>query len=223
MSAYEDGRTNLEKLIEWYSSKAGSRNESTTRLQMIDRLLFEYLGWSKDDAVCEEPHGGDFADYTLSAPRRILIVEAKKEGDYFELPAEKPRLEYALSSLTRDFESLRKAIQQCAGYCQTRGVPFAVVTNGHQMVAFIATRSDGLPPLEGKALVFTSLDSMLANFHDFWQALSKPGVEEKHLLSRLIGGILPDIPPKLSTSIALYPGVKARNPFQRICKLLANY
>jgi hypothetical protein len=214
MSAYEDGRTNLEKLIEWYSSKAGSRNESTTRLQMIDLLLFECLGWSKDDAVCEEPHGGDFADYTLSAPRRILIVEAKKEGDYFELPAEKHRLEYALSSLTRDFESLRKAIQQCAGYCQTRGVPFAVVTNGHQMVAFIATRSDGLPPLEGKALVFTSLDSMLANFHDFWQALSKPGVEEKHLLSRLIGGILPDIPPKLSTSIALYPGVKARNPFQ---------
>lgn len=71
-----------------------------------------------------------------------------------------------------------------------------MVTNGHQIVAFVATRSDGLPPLEGKALVFTSLDSMLANFHELWQALSKPGVEEKHLLSRLIGGILPDIPPK---------------------------
>lgn len=148
MSAYEAARTNLENLVDWYASRVGSRNEATTRLQLIDRLLFECLGWAKDDAICEEPHGREYTDYTLSAPRRILIVEAKKEGDYFELPLERPRLEYALSSLMRDHEGLKAAIEQAAGYCQSRGVLFGAVTNGHQMVAFVATRSDGPPSME---------------------------------------------------------------------------
>ena len=134
----------------------------------------------------EEPHGREYADYTFSAPRRLLIVEAKKEGDYFQIPAGKNRLEYSIRNLSRDNPKLRDAIEQAAGYCQARGVPFGAMSNGHQVVAFIGTRSDGLPPLEGKALVFPSLEFMLNEFLELWQALSKPGIEEKKLQFRLV-------------------------------------
>jgi len=213
-SEYEAGRNGLEALIAWYSNNTGDRNEATTRLQLIDRLFFECLGWSRDEMIPEESQGQEYADYTFLAPRRILIVEAKKEGSYFELPAGKLRLEYSLPSLFRDNPNLKTAIEQAAGYCQSRGVPFGAVSNGHQIVAFIANRNDGLPPLEGKALVFSSLDFMLEHFVELWQALSKPGIEEKKLLYRLIGDLLPELPAKLSSTLSYYPGVKGRNPFQ---------
>ncbi len=157
----EEYRSNLENLVNWYASNIAQRNESTTRLQLIDRLFFECLGWSKEeDVILEEPYGGDYADYTFLAPRRILIVEAKREGNYFEVPVGKDKLEYSLRSLMRDFPPLKAAIEQVSGYCQSRGIPFAVVCNGHQLVAFVATRDDGLPPFDSNALVFP-LDSIL--------------------------------------------------------------
>jgi len=211
---FETGRSKLEELIQWYSSKQGNRNEATTRLQLIDQIFFECLGWSRDDVVLEEAHGKEYSDYAFSAPRRILIVEAKREGDYFELPAGKINLEYSLTSLLRDYPNLKAAIEQAAGYCQKRGVPFGVVTNGHQVVAFLANRNDGLPPLEGKALVFPSLDFMLANFLLLWQSLSKPGIEQKNLQSKLVGDLQPALPARLSFTLPFYPGFKARNIFQ---------
>ena len=164
---YETGRRSLGELIKWYSTREGERNEATTRLQLIDRIFFDCLGWSREsDVILEESRGREYADYTFLAPRRVLIVEAKKEGDYFELPAGRTHLEYALPSLLRDYPKLKAAIEQAASYCQARGAPFGVVSNGHQIVAFIATRNDGLPPLEGKALVFDTLQCMLEHFFE---------------------------------------------------------
>jgi predicted type IV restriction endonuclease len=162
---YESSRSNLERLRAWYQANAASRNEATTRLHLIDRLFFECLGWSKGDVVLEEPYGGEYADYVFSTFRPVLIVEAKKEGNYFELPAgQHTKIEYPIAALRRDLPNAKAAIDQVAGYCQTRGVPFGVVTNGHQIIAFVATRSDGNSPLEGRALVFESLDLMLSHF-----------------------------------------------------------
>src|SRR5260370_2662430 len=222
-SDYETCRGNLEKLVVWYATKASERNEATTRLQLIDEIFFNCLGWDKEDSVLEEPYQGEYADYTFIAPRRVLIVEAKKEGNYFEVPAGKDHLEYSLAALMRDYPNLKAAIEQAAGYCQLRGVPFGVIFNGHQIVAFVATRNDGLPPFQGKALVFPSLDFMLSNFHELWQALSKPAIEQKKLYTRLIGDILPELPPKLSSSIIGYPGVVNRNVFQTNLHIISDF
>jgi hypothetical protein len=211
---YEVGKARLDELVKWWQAHPGNRNEASTRFHLIDTLFFECLGWAKDDMIPEESHGGEYADYTFLAPRRILIVEAKRESDYFELPSGKTKLEYALPSLIRDYPNLKKAIEQVAGYCQSRGIPYATVSNGHQIVAFIATRSDGSPPLEGKALVFPSLPFMSSNFLQLWQALSKPGIEEKLLQRKLIGTSIQQLPARLSDSIAGYPGNKGRNTFQ---------
>lgn len=209
---YDECRQNLEHLIAGYELE--HRNEANTRFQVIDRLFFECLGWSKDDVVMEEHHAGNYTDYSFNAPRRMLIVEAKKEDQSFEIPAGKTQIEYSISSISRDNANLKTAISQVAAYCQNRGTPFAAVSNGYQIVAFIAVRNDGIPPLDGKALVFSSLEKMLENFLDLWQALSKPGVEEKKLQSRLVGDLQPNIPRKLSETIAIYPGIKGRNIFQ---------
>ena len=77
-SDYESCRSTLEGWVEGYATGSLKRNEATTRLQLIDELFFSCLGWDKEDSVLEEPYGRDYADYTFMAPRRVLIVEAKK-------------------------------------------------------------------------------------------------------------------------------------------------
>ena len=218
---YEACRTNLERLVAWYSTRAAHRNEATTRLQLIDRLFFECLGWLRDDVISEESYDGQYADYTFLAPRRMLIVEAKKEGDYFELPAGREGLEYSIQSLFRDYPNLKSAITQAAEYCHSRGVPFGAVSNGHQIVAFVATRADGVSPFEGKALLFPSLEFMLSQFLRLWKALSKPAVEEKRLQYWLIGEVAPKLPSKLAASVPNYPEMKGRNIYQTDLQILS--
>ncbi len=218
---YEEGRQNLVNLLQSSMGGALQRNEATTRLHLVDYLFFDCLGWERVDAVLEEPLGSEFADYTFSSPHRLLIVEAKKEGGLFEVPAGRVRIEYAIPSLFRDYPNLKAAMEQAANYCQTRGVPLAAVCDGHQLVAFVGARTDGLPPLTGKALVFPSLEFALEHFHQVWQALSKPAVEERRLVARLVGDVLPELPRKLSSTIYGYPGIKGRNPFQADLQILS--
>ena len=59
---------------------------------------------------------------------------------------------------------LRAAMEQVAGYASAHGVAPALVCNGTQLVAFLAARTDGIAPLRGRALVFTSLDDMRSDF-----------------------------------------------------------
>lgn len=221
ISEYETGRKNLRTLADWYAAHPGDRNEATTRLQIVDRLFFECLGWTNEERVeLEHEHNQEYADYVFTTDRNMLILEAKREGDDFELPVGKTRLRYSIKALMADYPGLKKAIEQVAGYCYLRGVPYAVICNGHQAVSFVAVRTDSVPPLEGKALVFPSLEYMASNFLDLWQTMSRPGVEANKLHHYLVSDASPDLPAKLSASLSNYPGVKGRNIFQTDMKIL---
>lgn len=213
---YETCRANLTALLNWYelSVTDHNRNEATTRLQLIDRILFECLAWNREDCRAEEPYGKEYTDYSLYSPWRSLIIEAKKEGIYFDVPAGFSGIEYSLQPLCRDNPKIDAAVKQAMAYCQSRGTPLGAVCNGHQLICFLASRSDGQPPLEGKAIVFASLDRMLENFPILWKYLSKPGVEEKNLQNYVLGAYVPQLPAKLSASITSYPGIKNRNILQ---------
>ena len=156
-SEYDKCRQNLEDLLTWYGSAVNEhdRNEATTRLHLIDRLLFECLGWNREDCKAEESYGKEYTDYSLYSPWRSLIIEAKKEGIYFELPPGYVGLEYSLKSLFKDSPDIASAVKQAMEYCQGRGTTLGAVWNGHQMICFVASRSDGIPPLEGKAIIFS--------------------------------------------------------------------
>jgi len=93
------------------------------------------------------------------------------------LPIGHDRLEYSTQSLFRTSPTLKSAMEQAGGYCQQRGVPYAAVTNGHQTIAFIGARSDGLSPYDAPSLVFPSLQFMAARFIELWNTLSKPAIE----------------------------------------------
>lgn len=218
---YESSFEALIKLKAIFDQGSPARNEATTRLQLIDRLFFDCLGWEKEDVVCEESLDGLYADYTFYHPRRMMIVEAKKEGEYFEIPSGLTHLEYLLKTLSRDNPNLRCAIDQVSQYCQSRGVPIGVICNGHQIVAFIATRSDGIPPLEGRAVVFPSLEFVKDHFLDLWELLSKPGIQNRKLLSRLLGDVSATLPLTLAKKIVGYPGIKQRNIFQTDLQIVA--
>ena len=211
---YDSCRAALDKLSKWYEENKSTRNEATTRLQLIDRLFTECLGWEASDIVVEDSCEETYADYVFRAPSPILVIEAKKEGDYFDIPTGAVKIQRVIKSLARDSKSLRLALDQVSVYCHKRGVPLGAVCNGHQLVAFVATRNDGTSPMEGKAVVFVSFDHMVEEFTELWNCLSKPAIEQRDLIYKLLGSAIPELPSKLSSRIFGYPGVKNRNPFQ---------
>jgi hypothetical protein len=201
---YEDGYARVKELAEAMTEARNDRNEATTRLQLIDRLLFECLGWSRDDLGAEDYGAGEYADYVMPARRRRLVLEAKREGATFELPeglGERAAIE-ALLGLGGTVEA---AIQQAKGYAQKRGAPYAAICNGHQLLAFIASRQDGVDPDRGRALVFADPAAMVERFASLWENLGPLGTSAM-TLSRTLGTAARARPPKLAETIADYPG-----------------
>ncbi len=216
---YESGKAALDELVLWaeeHVDDAATRNEATTRLHLIDSLLHRCLGWPMEQIEAEENYQGTYTDYILGKPQRRLIVDAKKEGVHFTLPIGLTGNIHPISSLI-DGEAgrqLKNAAVQVSGYCATRGVAMAAVCNGTALVAFLAVRTDGIPPLQGRALVFSSLDDMRANFRLLWDNLSPAAVEARQLHLALKSEEAPSPPDPLSAHIPHYPGYKRRNELQ---------
>lgn len=196
----------LEKLIAQEARRSTEdRNEAATRFDLIDGLLMDILGWPRDEVRPEERAGDGWADYVLGRPQRQLVVEAKREGQSFNLPPETPRIA-PLATLFRLDPTLRAVANQARQYASDFGLPYAAVTNGRQIVAFLANRIDGVEPLRGKGLAFPSFEAMREGFTDLWNGLSRPGVESRRLSAMLTGDASNPPPPKVSTLIPGYPG-----------------
>jgi len=71
---FNEGEENLRDLINWYSSNVNElkRNEATTRLHLIDRLVFECLGYNREDCKTEERINGQYIDYSFYCPACLL-------------------------------------------------------------------------------------------------------------------------------------------------------
>lgn len=199
------------------------RNEATTRLHLIDRLFFECLGWEKSECSLEESVEGKYADYTFSVQGTKLVVEAKREGTYFSLPAGTKKGVLSIDYFRKQEPPVYEAIKQAVGYCMTRGIQFGAVSNGHQVIAFLGSRTDGIRPMAGRAFVFPSLQEMTdQEFFSLWQTLSRSGLQERHLLSYLRAGDPLPPPEKLSARLLQYPGFQRRNDLQVDLQILAD-
>ncbi|MBO0879263.1 MAG: hypothetical protein J2P17_02550, partial [Mycobacterium sp.] len=216
-SDYDLGKAALDALIDWAEIHAteAKRNEATTRLHLINHLLMEVLRWDRSTIRAEEPAGSGRIDYAIGAPAIQLIVEAKKEGVYFDLPAGVLTGVHSIGSLTDGApgRSLKLALEQVIPYAANRGVAPAVVTNGHQIVALLAARTDSIPPLDGRALVFRSLEDMRSDFRLLWDNLCPIAIDERRLWGTL-RVTRPAPPDPLSARILNYPGIKHRNDLQ---------
>lgn len=212
---YESGRQTLESLIEDFKEiNIKKFNEADTRFRFIDKILTECLNWEPKDINNEDVRDNHYADYKLNLFRAVAVWEAKRIGNYFDLPVGTSKLIMPLKSICKDNLSIKEALLQVSGYCHERGIKIGVVSNGWQFIAFIANRNDSIPPLEGDGLVIHSLDFFLSNFKEVWNCLSKNGFQEDYLSKKLIGGSEEQLPPKLSSTVTNYPGIKNRNTFQ---------
>ena len=218
---FEQAESNLRKLVLWAQTNdcGEKRNEADTRLQLIDQLIFDCLGWRREDVHSEESFEGTFTDYSFLSPRR-LVIEAKREGIYFEIPVGFTKAVCKLSTIVATDSAVESAVRQAMRYCQERSIPLGAVCNGHQLIAFLGSRADGVPAKDGNCLIFYSLADMASQFRTVWDNLSRAGVDAYtlHTTLKMTGGQPP--PEKLSARLASYPGFKNRNPFQTDLKIL---
>lgn len=161
--------------------KAG-QNESDTRLKVLDRMLFEVLGW-KHDPVLTEPHtNSGYIDYllTIGERRGAMVIEAKRVDKLAPATKSSELMHVALNGPV--VKPLSAGIKQAMVYAMEKGVAVAAVTDGNTWFFFKASRTDGKPPLEGKGVLFPTLDTVFANFAKFAELLGPvPVVERRHL------------------------------------------
>jgi hypothetical protein len=214
----DTGFTELEGLIERErATQDGStdRNEAQTRFDVIDSVLKTVLEWPSELIRVEQHATDGYTDYELQDLGTLAIVEAKREGISFSLPIEGQSGLCGIAPLVADRSNkdLKAAMEQVMRYASHRGVAPCVVTNGHQWVAFLGSRNDGVAPLAGKALVYPSLEAIAANFVTFYNVLSYEGIRAKRIFADLsIGVAAPPAP--LAASIPTYPGAQRRNSMQ---------
>ncbi len=217
-----EGEHELARLLDDISHTNLDWNEAETRFKIIDRLIVECLGWPRSEMRLEQYEGGEYSDYELGSPR-AAIWEAKRIGRTFELPANpKRRLITDLPSLMLTSPEAKDAIQQVQGYCGRRGVDLAVATNGHQIIAFVATRNDGIEPLKGKCLVIDGFPQLRVEFPKLWQVLSPEGVAENKLKQFLRLGDQAKSPSKIATLISDYPNFRVPTKLQKDLQVIAD-
>jgi len=222
---YDAGKAALDDLIQWADVHAadGRFNESDTRLKLINDLLEKVLCWPRASIRTEEPSGAGFMDYVLGSPGPKFIVEAKRQGTYFDLPAGTTTGVHSIQSITDGAagKALRDAMEQVTRYAANEGIAPAAVSNGVQLVIFLAVRTDNIQPRKGRALVYTSLEDMRTDFRRLWDSASPYGIDAKRLYSTLRVTPIPP-PAPLSVHLANYPGVQRRNDLQSSLDILGD-
>jgi uridine kinase len=164
-------------------------NEAETRIKLIDRLVYEVLGWKYDDVSYEERVTEDgnttFADYILRTANTALLIEAKRIGKTFNTIPSKRKTKLS-GSLMND--ETGEAIRQAREYCRKKSIPFGVVTNGSHWILFPAIRIDQIEFSSSNAILFDSIENYLGSEFDYFHSLlSRDGVINGTLEYELIG------------------------------------
>lgn len=160
-------------------------NESDTRLKALDRLLFEVLGWRHEAVFTEPPTPSGYIDYllTIGERRGAIVIEAKRSG---LLRANTVATKSAVMSLSGPvLQPLKEGIRQAMAYATEQGAPVAVLTDGRCWLFFKASRTDGLPPMQGKGIFFPNLESIQQDFARFAELLGFSFVIERHHIAHL--------------------------------------
>jgi GTPase SAR1 family protein len=153
--------------------------EADTRLKVINRILIDVLGWPMGDILTEEKAGSGFLDYKLSINGMArLIVEAKKDGNTFEINGKSDGRAFKLNGPIFKSKYAKEGIEQAINYCGQKNSELACVTNGNEWILFRGSRlGDGRDTLDGVAFVFSTLESIVKNFKMFFELLSYEAIK----------------------------------------------
>jgi hypothetical protein len=159
--------------------------EQDARLQIIDRILTSVLNWPHNQIHTEVHNSRGFADYALidDNKRHVAVLEAKKTGLLRIDTAAKNKTDVKLSGPVLRHAS--DGVSQAIDYGTDLGTSYGIVTDGSGWIFFRATRTDGLPPKEGKAIIFPCFDAVLEDFPTFYELLAREAVTQKLNFARL--------------------------------------
>lgn len=168
----------LSHFKEWQKKKHEIETEQDTRFKIIDIILTEVIGWSRDEIKTEPHTDSGYIDYLLrSSDGSRLVVEAKKTGVNL-VDTKQPGMSwYKVGGPV--LKSARDGLEQAKRYCTDEAVLFSALTTGLQWIGFWALRPDGVKPLEGKAAVFPNLKSIREDFALFYDLFSREGISSK--------------------------------------------
>jgi hypothetical protein len=181
-----------EALIRQFGNlKLSEANEATTRLKLIDKVMFEVLGWTHSDVEVEERISEDgvteYADYIFRTGMTSLVVEAKKVGESI---IDSPNIRRLPLNRKTIESTLGPAIIQARDYARKKSIPFAVVTNGNCWIVFAGVRVDDVPFEKSHAVVFPNIRSILErDYAEFSDLLSRSAVISGSLESEFLGRI----------------------------------
>jgi hypothetical protein len=164
-------------------------NEADTRHKIIDEIIHGVLSWPKTQTFHESYIAPGYADYRLKRSNGddLLLLEAKKEGIYFELPnnfnGRKSSRHILVKTLLTD-GNIKSAMEQVRTYCMEEGCEFAGITNGHEWV-FFKTFEKGKNWRNLKALVIKSNDFFSENFTEAINTLCYESIKNGSLKYKL--------------------------------------
>jgi len=145
-------------------------SETDTRCKMIDVLFKSVLGWEEVNIKREEYTSGTdkvgFIDYVFKSNNNQFLVEAKKNGNYFNLPkCNKKAKSYGI--LSKD-KLTKEALQQAYDYCKNKRINVGCICNGYQLAVFLLNYNDndndtyifnGLEDIEKDIITFINIFS----------------------------------------------------------------
>lgn len=205
------------------SALAAKPNEADTRLNVLDRFLFEVLDWKHGAVFTEPPTEAGYIDYLLTVGQRrsAMVIEAKRKGKLQPATKTSDVMNVALTGPV--VKPLLDGIRQAMTYAMEQGVAVACVTDGNTWLFFKASRTDGKKPIEGKGVLFTDLDAVVANFAKFAELLGSGAIVNRlHLahLNEAEGLRIPDAEQQFYVLDPSEARMKARDPLASDAALL---
>jgi hypothetical protein len=192
---------------------ADGTNEATTRLRAIDTILFDVLGWDKQQIETERyVRDVGYADYALFQQSTLCsIIEAKREGATFLVPNLRvPDRAIGFGYLAAQCPEAASAMRQATGYAASEGARYVAITNGFQWLLSLAYVVN--QPIESRSvLCFLGLEDIQKRFSLFWDCFSPSGIYSNRVSTVLLETRKASAPDKLSRSIPNYPVAADRN------------
>lgn len=146
-------------------------SEEDAKIQIINRILNECLGWAFTDFKAETHHDNGYSDYILvDNEKPVLLIEAKRIGVFKVNTANADEVRY-LKISGSSLKDAMNGIDQAASYSLANGIPITVLTDGITWIIF-KTFTPGENFKSKQAIVFPSLEAVISDFSRFFELLS---------------------------------------------------
>lgn len=147
-------------------------SEEDSKIQIVNRVLNECLGWPYTDFKAETHHENGYSDYILLNDHRpVLLIEAKRIGLIGVKTAEKNKIRH-LKISGSSLKDAMSGIEQAASYSLLNGIPITILTDGITWIIF-KTFTPGENYKSKEAIVFPSFEAIISDFSSFYDLLSK--------------------------------------------------